>query len=120
RAAPDPHSARHGLRAARAMTLRARLTLVAAGVVAFVVVLASVTTYFVMRHELQAQLDGSLRTEASAVAHHPGAFTEPQDFGTNAARVIGPTGNTLAQSYPVPADRAVHQVARGQRHGFYR
>ena len=40
------------------MTLRTRLTLVAAGVVAFVVVLASVTTYFVMRHELQSQLDG--------------------------------------------------------------
>ena len=36
------------------MTLRTRLTLVAAGVVAFVVVLASVTTYFVMRHELQS------------------------------------------------------------------
>ena len=49
------------------MTLRARLTLVAAGVVAVVVSLASVTTYFVMRHELEAQLDGSLRSTAHSV-----------------------------------------------------
>ena len=42
------------------MTLRTRLTLVAAGVVAVVVALACLTTYFVMRHELQSQLDLSL------------------------------------------------------------
>ena len=53
-----------GLRPARAVTLRARLTLVAAGVVAVVVALACATTYFVMRHELQAQLDGSLANTA--------------------------------------------------------
>ena len=47
------------------MTLRARLTLVAAGVVAVVVVLASATTYFVMRHELQTQVDSSLRTSGA-------------------------------------------------------
>ena len=49
---PDPHRARHRLRAPRAMTLRLRLTLVAAGVVAVVVAVASVIVYFVMRHEL--------------------------------------------------------------------
>jgi len=102
------------------VTLRARLTLVAAGVVAFVVVLASVTTYFVMRHELQSQLDGSLRNEATAVQIHPNDFSEPQDFGTNFARIIGPDGSVLAESYPVPVDRAVRQVARGQRREFYR
>ena len=34
------------------MSLRARLTLVAAGVVAVVVAIAATATYFVMRHEL--------------------------------------------------------------------
>ena len=53
------------------MTLRARLSLVAAGVVAVVVALACATTYFVMRHELQSQLDGSLR-------HGRGGAEEPR------------------------------------------
>jgi two-component system sensor histidine kinase MprB len=102
------------------VTLRTRLTLVAAGVVAFVVVLASVTTYFVMRHELQSQLDGALRSEARAVASTPSEYQQPQDFGTNAARIIDSNGSTQAESYPVPVDSAVTKVARGQRHGFFR
>ena len=55
------------------MTLRARLTLVAAGVVAVVVALVCATTYFVMRHELRAQLDSSLRKEVLAVQANLGA-----------------------------------------------
>jgi two-component system, OmpR family, sensor histidine kinase MprB len=102
------------------VTLRTRLTLVAAGVVAFVVVLASVTTYFVMRHELQAQLDGSLHTEARAVQNDPAAFNGPEDFAGNAAKVIATNGTVVAESYPVPIDAPVRQVARGRRHGFYR
>jgi two-component system sensor histidine kinase MprB len=102
------------------VSLRARLTLVAAGVVAFVVVLASVTTYFVMRHELQSQLDGALAGEARAVQLHPNAFNESQDFGPNAAEIIGPDGRVLVYSYPIPVDRSVHQVARGQQREFYR
>ena len=102
------------------MTLRTRLTLVAAGVVAFVVVLASVTTYFVMRHELQAQHDGSLRNEARAVQGDPDAFHGPESFAGHAGKIIGTDGSVLAESYPVPIDRPILQVARGQRHGFYR
>jgi two-component system sensor histidine kinase MprB len=79
-----------------------------------------VTTYFVMRHELQSQLDGSLRSEARAVAVDPGAYQRPQDFGTNAARIIAADGTTEALSYPVPVDAAVLRVARGQGHGFFR
>ena len=46
------------------MSLRGRLTLVAAGVVAVVVVLASTATYFLMRHQLYAQVDGELTQHA--------------------------------------------------------
>ena len=102
------------------MTLRARLSLVAAGVVAVVVALACVTTYFVMRHELQSQIDGSLKHAASAVQDYPGSFTGPVDFGGNAARIIASDGSVLAESYPVPIDRPVRQVALGRRGGFYR
>jgi two-component system sensor histidine kinase MprB len=102
------------------VTLRARLTFVAAGVVAIVVALACATTYFVMRHELQAQLDGSLKHEAQVVQQDPSVFQAPEDFGGNAARIISTDGSPVVGSYPVPIDPAVLQVARGQRHGFYR
>ncbi len=49
------------------MSLRTRLTLVAAGVVAVVVAIAAATTYFVMRHDLYSQVDTSLRNDARAV-----------------------------------------------------
>jgi two-component system sensor histidine kinase MprB len=102
------------------VTLRDRLTLLAAGVVAVVVVLASTATYFLMRHELQSQLDGSLRHEASVVQNDATAFHGPEDFGGNAARIIASDGSVLVSSYPVPIDRSVRQVARGERSGFYR
>src|SRR5262249_46029974 len=89
-------------------------------VVAFVVVLASITTYFVMRHELQAQLDGSLRHEVRAVQGDPDAFHGPESFAGHAGKIIGTDGSILAESYPVPIDRPILQVARGHRHGFYR
>jgi two-component system sensor histidine kinase MprB len=102
------------------VTLRSRLTLVAAGVVAVVVALACATTYFVMRHELQAQIDSSLKHEAAVVQADSGAFQGPDDFGGTFARIIGTDGSVVAESYPVPIDRSVRQVARGRRRGFYR
>jgi two-component system, OmpR family, sensor histidine kinase MprB len=103
------------------VTLRARLTLVAAGVVAFVVVLASVTTYFVMRHELQAQLDGSLHTTARTVQVNLGNITT-EDYGGNAVEVIdrdgGVVGTTLRK--PLPRDTRARGVADGLMPGFYR
>jgi two-component system, OmpR family, sensor histidine kinase MprB len=102
------------------VTLRARLTLVAAGVVAFVVVLASLTTYFVMRHELQAQLNGSLKKEVQAVQLHPGAYSGAEDFGGNAVEIIDQAGNVQAASYSVTPDARVLAVAAGSSRGFYR
>jgi two-component system, OmpR family, sensor histidine kinase MprB len=103
------------------VTLRTRLTLVAAGVVAFVVVLASVTTYFVMRHELQAQLDGSLHSEAAAIRNDPGSSLRG-DFGGNLEYVVDSNGNFVngTPGLLLPVDSAVRAVAAGTRHRFYR
>jgi two-component system sensor histidine kinase MprB len=105
------------------VTLRARLTLVATGVVAVVVVLASATTYFVMRHELQAQLDGSLRSEARVIQDNPGSSLRPgEEFGGNLVNVIDTAGNEVNGSagLHLVVDSQVLAVANGHRPGFYR
>jgi two-component system sensor histidine kinase MprB len=103
------------------VTLRTRLTLVAAGVVAFVVVLASVTTYFVMRHELQSQLDSSLRSTARTVQANLGHLGA-EDYGGNAVVVIDHRGTVVGTTLrrPPPHDSRARAVAQGQASGFYR
>jgi two-component system sensor histidine kinase MprB len=103
------------------VTLRIRLTLVAAGVVAVVVALACATTYFVMRHELQAQLDGSLHKTAAAVVDNLGQIGV-EDYGSNNVEVIDNRGEVLGRTMrPLPPDALTIEVAQGRRtHGFYR
>ena len=102
------------------MTLRARFALVAAGVVAVVVGLASVTTYFVMRHELRSQLDDSLKKAVAAVLANPGAYTAPADFGGNAVEVIDRFGRVQpSSSFSVTPDGHVLAVAGGSRPAFF-
>ena len=105
------------------MTLRARLTLVAAGVVAVVVALACVTTYFVMRHELQAQLDSSLHGTARTVQGNAGQIGT-EYYGSSGIEVIDSNGvaeqSTLG-GRAIPLDSQVLAVTLGQRpRGFYR
>ena len=102
------------------MSLRTRLTLVAAGVVAVVVALACVTTYFVMRHELYTQVNSSLTNVVDSVQANPAAYTSPQDFGTNSVEVIDRAGRVQVASYLVRPDRLVLRVASGARRGFFR
>ncbi|HUJ55349.1 MAG TPA: HAMP domain-containing sensor histidine kinase [Gaiellaceae bacterium] len=106
------------------MSLRARLTLVAAGVVAVVVVLASMTTYFVMRHELQSQIDSSLKSEAKVIQDNPGSSLRPgEDFGGNLVNVIDSGGNFVNGStgLHLAVDTSVLAVADGSHpRGFYR
>ena len=102
------------------MTLRARLALVAAGVVAVVVALVCATTYFVMRHELQSQLDSSLKSAVAAVQANPSAYTGAEDFGGNAVEVIDREGHVQAYSYHVKPDARVLAVAAGTQDGFFR
>jgi two-component system, OmpR family, sensor histidine kinase MprB len=101
------------------MTLRTRLTLVAAGVVAVVVALACATTYFVMRHELQAQLDGSLHKTALGVERSGQLGGE--DYSGNRIEVIDNQGRILAKSggSPFRPDSRAVAVASGTAQSFY-
>jgi two-component system, OmpR family, sensor histidine kinase MprB len=99
------------------VTLRARLTLVAAGVVAVVVALACATTYFVMRHELYSQVDSQL-------AHHSrdphAAFPSFSAYSNDYVAFVTPDGGTTAGSDPIPVDSQIRAVAGGRTRGFFR
>lgn len=93
------------------MTLRLRLTLVATAVVAVVVAAASLTTYFVMRHELYKQVDSQLLAHAR----------EPRNFGAysgDAIAIVAPRGVESGDAIPVDAD--IKAVAAGRRGAFFR
>jgi two-component system sensor histidine kinase MprB len=99
------------------VTLRARLTLVAAGVVALVVALACATTYFVMRHELYSQVDAQLTEHAhNPTTNYEGFNPFQQDF----IAIVLPHGQRTLQSDPVPIDAEIRAVAAGHRRGFFR
>ena len=98
------------------MTLKARLTLVAAGVVAVVVALACATTYFVMRHELYSQVD----TELAAHARSPDAtFPDFSPYSGDAVASIASDG-TVTNPHNIPIDSRIVAVARGKESGFFR
>jgi two-component system sensor histidine kinase MprB len=94
------------------MSLRLRLTLVAASVVAIVVAAASVTTYFVMRHELYAQVDSQLAQHAQ---DRNAVFRGFSEFSGDYVTLVNPQGR-FAAGTSVPIDAQVRTVATG-RHG---
>jgi two-component system sensor histidine kinase MprB len=98
------------------MSLRLRLTLVAASVVAIVVAAASVTTYFVMRHELYSQVDNEL---ASHAQDWRAAFRGPSPYSGDAVTVIGPSGQVIA-GVIVPLTKSIRAAAAGTHTGFFR
>jgi two-component system sensor histidine kinase MprB len=103
------------------MSLRGRLTLVAAGVVAVVVAIAAGTTYFVMRHELQSQIDSSLSNEATTIAANSGHIVGPDVYGGNAVQLVDSRGIVVGGSIQsLPVDEEVRLVASGRRAAFYR
>jgi two-component system sensor histidine kinase MprB len=98
------------------VTLRARLTLVAAGVVAVVVALASATTYFVMRHELYSQVDTELQHHAESPHAGIPNFSE---FSGDYVAFVAANGSETGDR--VPVDPEIVAVAAGARaHGFFR
>ena len=99
------------------MSLRDRLTLLAAGVVAVVVVLASTATYFVMRHELYSQVDSQLTTHA----HNPSAnFEGFNPYVQDYVEVVLADGSRTADSAPLPVDDQIRAVVAGRQRGFFR
>src|SRR5207244_490174 len=81
-AARDPDGPRRRLRAARAVSFRARLTLVAAAAVALAVVAASLVVFLVVRNQLRGQVDKSLRNRANSIVASPEGPGLRIDHGT--------------------------------------
>lgn len=98
------------------MSLRGRLTLVAAGVVALVVALASVGTYFLMRHELYSQVDAQLQKHAS---DRNAVFSDFSPYSGDRVAVILPGAVSNPHNIPLN-DPAILAVAQGRAHGFFR
>ena len=70
-AAPDPHGPRRRLRAARGMSFRTRLALVAAAAVGIAVIVASVVVFVVVHNELFGEVDRALHDRAVEIASGP-------------------------------------------------
>jgi len=96
------------------MSLRLRLTIVAASVVAVVVAAASVTTYFVMRHELYSQVDSELAQHAQDPRT---VFHGPNPFSGDYVTLIGSDGSLAGTALPV--GKGMRAVAAGAKAGFY-
>jgi two-component system sensor histidine kinase MprB len=97
------------------VSLRTRLTLVAAGVVAVVVVFASTATYFLMRHELYSQVDTQLQKHAS----DPRAVV--QNFSPYSGDFVAfVTSDGSLTGDAIPVDSQIRSVAAGKSGGFYR
>jgi two-component system sensor histidine kinase MprB len=100
------------------MSLRIRLTLVAASVVAIVVAAASVTTYFVMRHELYSEVDNTISQHAGNIQRNPSfALRGFNAFVGDYTTLVSANGQAAG---PLPVDARVRRVAAGGHNGFYR
>jgi two-component system, OmpR family, sensor histidine kinase MprB len=110
------------------MSFRVRLTLVAATAVALAVALASAVVYVVVRNELRAQVDDSLRNRAVEIvrASRPrGPFDVPRaplggpgDY-VQAVRDDGETLRRPGADIPIPVDQEVLDVAKGTAGPFF-
>jgi two-component system, OmpR family, sensor histidine kinase MprB len=111
------------------MTFRVRLTLVAATAVALAIALASIVIYVVVRNELRAQVDDSLRDRAVEVSRAPlprrGFFDIPPPlFGgpggyIQAVRSDGRTFLSRDAEIPIPVTQRVLDVADGTAEPFF-
>jgi two-component system, OmpR family, sensor histidine kinase MprB len=110
------------------MSFRVRLTLVAATAVALAVALASVVVYVVVRNELRAQVDDSLRNRAVEIVRTSiprGPFDVPRaplggpgDY-VQAVRDDGHTLRRPGADIPIPVNQRVLDVAKGTAGPFF-
>ncbi len=111
------------------MSFRVRLTLVAATAVALAVALASAVVYVVVREELRAQVDDSLRDRAVEVSRAPtprGRFFDIPGplFGgpggyIQAVRSDGRTFLSRDAEIPIPVTQRALDVAQGAEGPFF-
>jgi two-component system sensor histidine kinase MprB len=113
------------------MTFRARLALVAAAAVALAVVAASFVVYFVVKDQLRAPIDTSLRESADQIQHSRGEegrrliFHLKSDLGGAAGFPQGvlPTGEPVRSApdaIPLPIEERDREVALGRSPQFLR
>ena len=105
------------------MTLRLRLTLVAAAVVAIVVAAASLTVYFLVRHDLRTSIDSGLRTHAAVILRDPEHAYRPDLINNDAVQVVDSTGQPIPP-YPggpqyLPVDSGLRAAATGKKTGYF-
>jgi two-component system sensor histidine kinase MprB len=113
------------------MSFRVRLTLVAATAVALAVALASAVVYVVVREQLRAQVDDSLRDRATQVSDAPLARTPDGYLDVPGPALGGPGGYLQAvnadgtilrrreASATIPVTQRVREVADGQAGSFF-
>jgi len=106
------------------MSFRVRLTLVAAAAVALAVVVASAVVYFVVRGQLMAPIDDTLREQRAEVERHGlaeiesprGSFLGPVRLGNRAyIQVVKADGSTVRppdETVELPPDERALEVAR--------
>jgi len=108
------------------MSFRTRLALVAAAAVALAVVLASVTTYVVVRDQLRGTVDDALQERADEISHRPidavfGGPGPPLGEAGGYPQLVREDGETLrppGATAALPVNDSVREVARGNRDGF--
>jgi two-component system, OmpR family, sensor histidine kinase MprB len=107
------------------MSLRRRISIVAAAAVAIAIVLAACVCYFVVRGQLRGQVDSTLTAQALVVRQHGNAALNGGEFpslppsaGGPApyAQMIGADGAVLQNfgAAPLPVDSTAQAVAGGK------
>jgi two-component system, OmpR family, sensor histidine kinase MprB len=101
------------------VTLRLRLTLVATAVVAVVVVVASLTVYFLVRHDLRSQVDQTILSHAAVIQRNPhDAFSRDLFLG-DGVQIVDSSGAPVNGPFSLPVDSAVRQLATGKTTKYF-
>jgi two-component system sensor histidine kinase MprB len=105
------------------MSLRRRLSYVAAAVVAIAIVLAALVCYWVVRDQLRGQVDDALRTQAAAYLG-PALGQQPPGIPASAGgpaqywQIASINGGAYQGNYALPITAQVRQVATSGSGGF--
>jgi two-component system sensor histidine kinase MprB len=113
------------------MSFRARLALVAASAVALAIVASSFALYFIVRNQLRAPIDESLRASADQILHSHSPDDTARSIYHNAADLGGATGfpqaitpqgegQVLLGETQLPIDDRDREVAAGESGAFLR
>jgi two-component system, OmpR family, sensor histidine kinase MprB len=113
------------------MSFRARLAMVAAAAVALAIVAASFAVYFIVKDQLRAPIDESLRASADHISHSHSSedlhhaileLNSPLGGAPGYAQAVFPTGGgqllSPGATTPLPIDEHDRKVARGDARAF--